>query len=279
MGQCFTLVLSQAYRQVLMAYCNYADDEGENTYPSIERVAWMCDLSDRQVRRIVHGKNKEPGLIDIGLLEPLAYGKGGRGHSPLYRVNLSKGEMKPEYRRKIKTDIQMSSFTDQKADIPDVERRTSQARNPDITSVKADIQMSADPSLQPLLDPSCNPSVRSRPAKKQRDARTDHPAMRAFVEMRGRFPHKDLWDSVIETLGDKPDRAKLKECWRAWIGRGYKPDHLAWLFEWYVTGIPDRKETHSKSKVDHSMDNVRRAIEKKEAQLKNEKRVRAATGN
>ena len=148
MGQCFTLVLSRSARDVLMAFCNYAADNGDGAYPSLARVAWMCDLSKRQVRRIVST------LVDAGLLEPVAFAKGGRGHSACYRVNLSAGLQKPEYRRYEKADTQTSPFNRQKADMLIVERRTHRSQKADILDSKDDTQVSSDPSFDPsAMDP------------------------------------------------------------------------------------------------------------------------------
>ncbi|MGI8731839.1 MAG: helix-turn-helix domain-containing protein [Pyrinomonadaceae bacterium] len=171
MGQCYTLVLSRSQREVLMAFCNYADDTGAGAYPSIARVAWMCDLSERQVRRIV------ADLVAAALLEPVACLKGGRGHPVLYRVKLSAGTLKEEYRKEIKADTQTSPFTAQKADtqaspftaqkadMPAEERRTFRAQKADISSAKPDTRVSADPSGDPSVDPSGNTHTPSAPSQ------------------------------------------------------------------------------------------------------------------
>lgn len=101
-----------------------------------------------------------------------------------------------------------------------------------------------------------------RPAKKQRDERATHPAMVAFREVKGRFPSKDVWDLVIQTLGDHPDVPKMRECWVAWRGHGYAPENLAWLVDWYVNGQPGNGARGQQS--NGSMDAVRRVIAKYE---------------
>lgn len=101
-----------------------------------------------------------------------------------------------------------------------------------------------------------------RPAKKQRDERADHPALVAYREIRGRFPSKDVWDLVIQALGDHPDTTKMRECWLAWRGHNYAPENLAWLVDWYINGIPARG--NGATRQNNSMDAVRRVIEKYE---------------
>ena len=56
----------------------------------------------------------------------------------------------------------------------------------------------------------------------------------------GRNPPKALYDKVIAIAGEKPDGERAAECYRAWCERGYNPNALTWLTEWYTTGIPGR---------------------------------------
>lgn len=73
-----------------------------------------------------------------------------------------------------------------------------------------------------------------------RDKRIDHPALKAVLQVKGRYPHKDLWDLVISTLGEAPDVAHMKECWLAWRSWNFRPENFGWLIDWYVNGIPQR---------------------------------------
>lgn len=54
----------------------------------------------------------------------------------------------------------------------------------------------------------------------------------------GRYPRKELWARIDETLSGNLDTDKLKNCYLDWIQTGYNPTNLAWLFEWYVNGKP-----------------------------------------
>lgn len=76
-----------------------------------------------------------------------------------------------------------------------------------------------------------------RPAK-PRDDRLDHPALIAVREVKGRFPHKDVWDLVIKVAGSEPDIERMRECWIAWRGKNFGPENLGWLTDWYVNGMP-----------------------------------------
>ena len=81
----------------------------------------------------------------------------------------------------------------------------------------------------------------SAPARKRTvDARSKHPAVLLVKGVTGRNPPKALYDKVIAIAGDTPDGERAAECYRAWCERGYNPNALTWLTEWYTTGIPGR---------------------------------------
>jgi hypothetical protein len=83
----------------------------------------------------------------------------------------------------------------------------------------------------------------------ENDDRTSHPAVVAVREITERFPKKDLWDTIIETLGEDFDLDLLIECHSEWARRGYSPMNYDWIFEWYTSGrVPYRgngKQTNS----------------------------------
>ncbi|MDT7543601.1 MAG: hypothetical protein QOE33_3505 [Acidobacteriota bacterium] len=135
MGRVFSLVLTR----VQQAFCDHAKDNGEGAYPSIRLVAWKCDLSERQARRVVRK------LVDMKLLIPIAYEKGGRGRATQYRVDLSAGTPKPPYNVRSKPDTQMSPFTNAKSDNSDLKRMTPRKQ-------KADTQMSPQPPIEPPVE-------------------------------------------------------------------------------------------------------------------------------
>ncbi len=140
MGRVFSLVLTRVQRDVMQAFCDHAKDNGESAYPSIGLVAWKCDLSERQARRVVRA------LVVMKLLVPVAYEKGGRGHATQYRVDLSAGKPKPLYNRRSKSDTQMSPFTNAKSDNSDSKSMTSRKQ-------KADTQMPPQPPIEPAIKP------------------------------------------------------------------------------------------------------------------------------
>ncbi len=84
---------------------------------------------------------------------------------------------------------------------------------------------------------------RDRPAA-SRDARLDHPALQSVLKIKGRYPAKDLWNLVIETLGEAPDEARLRDCWVKWRGKGFNAENYGWLTDWYVSGIGANNGVH-----------------------------------
>jgi len=87
--------------------------------------------------------------------------------------------------------------------------------------------------------PNEPPALKPKKRKSRADPRTQQPAIQAVYHATGRHPPKVLYDKVIASLGDSPDTEKMKECYVAWVGKGFKPTNFAWLFDWYLgTGPP-----------------------------------------
>src|SRR5262249_55532162 len=63
----------------------------------------------------------------------------------------------------------------------------------------------------------------------------------------GKHPPRDLWDAVIEIVGDRPNEALMKKCWVAWRSKGFSPVNFGWLFEWYAKGGPQEGNHGSNS--------------------------------
>lgn len=77
---------------------------------------------------------------------------------------------------------------------------------------------------------------KERRADRPPDPRVQHPAIQAIWKTRGRYPLKDLWDSIIETIGDEPDLERMKKCWLKWRGKGFNSENYGWLTDWYMNG-------------------------------------------
>src|SRR5262249_39843061 len=72
------------------------------------------------------------------------------------------------------------------------------------------------------------------PTRSKRDSRLDRPGVKAVHAVTGKHPPKDLWEAIIEIVGDQPNEVLMKKCWVAWRSKGFSPMNFGWLFEWYV---------------------------------------------
>lgn len=118
-GQVWELELDRPKKWVLLAMADNAHDDGSKCFPGVRYLAWKTGYSERQVQRIIRG------LCSDGLLTPVAYIGGGRGHATEYKINVEKGVKKSSYIRK--------------GDKPGLQRVTD-------NSEKGDTQMAPQPS-------------------------------------------------------------------------------------------------------------------------------------
>ncbi len=68
---------------VLLCLANYANDDGGSIYPSVALLAEVSCLSERAVQTTLRK------LVDAGILRTLTDGRGGRGRSTEYAINLA----------------------------------------------------------------------------------------------------------------------------------------------------------------------------------------------
>ncbi len=92
MGKVFELKLSRPEKYVLLAMADFASDDGTNVFPSVARLAWKLDLSERQVQRIIKR------LKIAGILKVVKYAKGGTNNPVHYKIDLSQAEMKESFK-------------------------------------------------------------------------------------------------------------------------------------------------------------------------------------
>ena len=110
--------------------------------------------------------------------------------------------------------------------------------NADVTNEQKDVAYIHD-SLS-LEESSLGEKKIKKGKAKVEDGRSRHPAILAVKSVMSRYPKKELWDEMIQFLGDSPDAEQIKACYLAWVKRGYNPLNYAWLFDWTVTGIPEK---------------------------------------
>lgn len=95
---------------------------------------------------------------------------------------------------------------------------------------------------KPAPRSSANPPTNAAPAGKPTDERRFHPAVQMVKEITKRFPKKDIWDELIEKLGEKPDTDFFRSSYVRWLSFGGSVmNYDRWIFEPLETGqIPQR---------------------------------------
>ncbi len=118
----------------------------------------------------------------------------------------------------------------------------------------------------PVEDISGSPEREPEPApvpNRRSDPRSKHPAIIAARAATGakHYPPIELYDGLIQALGENPDTAKLSLCRQSWVERGYNPGAWTWATEWYATGVPTKGARASPGGNGHAMPRGEDAIE------------------
>jgi hypothetical protein len=129
------LDLSSNIKFILLELADHADPDGRHVFPSKGFIASRTGYSVRQIQRILHE------LEGLGLIEPVAYRKGGRGMATEYDLHLD-----PSINEKA---VKLSGFMDEetptseplKDDIHDI----SEPLKGDIHDIKDDIYDISEP--------------------------------------------------------------------------------------------------------------------------------------
>ena len=68
-----------------------------------------------------------------------------------------------------------------------------------------------------------------------RDKRTPkHPTIEAVKQVMGCYPRKNLYQRIIEKVGENPDIPRMQNAFDTWVANGYNPQNVkGWLLDWY----------------------------------------------
>src|SRR4028119_1001522 len=88
MNQVWELDLSHDKQNILIAMADHANDDGVNCFPGVDYLAWKCGYDRRSIQRILRL------LEDDGLISPLAFPEGGRGHATEYKIDVTRAKKK-----------------------------------------------------------------------------------------------------------------------------------------------------------------------------------------
>lgn len=141
MSECWTRQIHRSEREVLLVMCDHANDDGYNARPSIARIAWKTDISDRHIKRIVQELVRKTALRitrESSHVEPTTY-----------RVVLTVYPSKPPFTFKKRGDI-ASPLQIALGVTSETGGVTFPTPGVTFPTGRGDIAMSPKPSVQPL---------------------------------------------------------------------------------------------------------------------------------
>jgi|GEM_PF-7011489 len=144
-GLVWELELTHSQQSVLLAMAEHAEHDGSKVFPSVARIAWKTNYSDRQVRRV---------MSELREMEILVIAKESNRYRPReYKIDISAGKKKKLFRADIVSPLAVEAdSTVTSRDDADILHEpsdlTSASTRPDIAmSTRPDIAMSDDSSL------------------------------------------------------------------------------------------------------------------------------------
>jgi hypothetical protein len=219
------LDLSSNRKYILLELADHADPDGRHVFPSQEFIARRTGYSVRQIRRILHE------LEGLGLIEPVAHRKGGRGMATEYDLHLD-----PSTNEKA---VKLSAFSVVKEDIHDLNpdiHDNSEPLKADICDTKADIcDIKAD-----ICDQKADTGV--LPIVKKRN-RTVKETLGAEIEISTSQDPPD-WFNVLSTL-ERFDQS-FDTC-QDWVGKHGVPEVLAQAVAYSLKDWLSRQQAGSKA--------------------------------
>ena len=133
-------------QSIMLALTDHANDQGQNIFPSVARIAWKTGYSKRQVSRIIRSLTEDKVLVKVRFSSQ---------HRPNeYRVNWKKTKRKAEFITKARAD-KMSTLKKSES--------TSGNTRVDVSSSRVDTAESTKPSLEPSFNKPLNSSLKNKP--------------------------------------------------------------------------------------------------------------------
>ncbi|MCA1670594.1 MAG: helix-turn-helix domain-containing protein [Thermomicrobia bacterium] len=125
-------------QSIMLALADHAQDDGTHVYPSVARIAWKTDYSERQVQRILRD------LEAKGIVVPVKHGRGGRNHATEYHLFIEKGDKKTPFQTKGDREREKGDTGDAKGDIAEVKGDTMMSPEPSSESPHESKESSKD---------------------------------------------------------------------------------------------------------------------------------------
>lgn len=210
-------------RLVLLVLASHADEKNFECYPGRDLLCRESAMSARNLIRCLNSLEQMGELtLDRG---------NGRGRTTTYRIRLGESERVTSTTPFIAPEVEPERVTNP------VERVTSEAERVTPEVKKGDkygFACKEEPTLT-KKKPRRNHVGAIAP-----DPRTSHAAIQTCRTVTNRYPPKELWDKLIQVLGDSPNATLLVECRTEWVERGYNRNSWKWATDWYLTGVPPR---------------------------------------
>lgn len=213
---------------LLLAIADHANDEGI-AWPGVESLARKCRMSSRNVQYLLRELERE-GSLFVTRREGKTHLFRVAGVKPIAGVQPTAPEGEAHCTPGVKPTAPESSLNHQR------------------TTIHSRSTVSDEPPKRPVK------------RKRKPDPRTNHPAIQAVRDVTNRYPPKPLWGDIIKLLGDEPRVEEMRLCFKEWVKPGFKPTNFAWLFDWYVSGIPPRAVRHG-SVQQQTADAIRQFME------------------
>jgi hypothetical protein len=112
---------------------------------------------------------------------------------------------------------------------PAPEKPLTEIKVRDSSCVSNETQVQSDENLSKKKSPSLR-------KKAEKDARTNHPAIKLIHAVTGKYPPKILYDDLIAELGDRPDGKLFASVFKEWCKNGYNHSNYSGFLAWYKNG-------------------------------------------
>lgn len=214
-------IKSPTDRFVLIALVDHASEDGENIYPSINRLVSKTGFSDRTIQSSIKS------LIEQGVLVRRNSGKGGRNITNRFAYvfkNTEVDSVNPEA-----DDIETPKLT--------AENTEGDSPESSVNHHKKEPSLIKDsPTYVPVGD-----EFEDKPKKRVKTYK--HPALLLYREIVHRYVPRVYEQDVALVVGENPpDLARWGAHVKKWVGRGWNPQNIDGMLEAFRNGgIKDKK--------------------------------------
>jgi DnaD/phage-associated family protein len=190
MGAVWQLDLDATLKIVLLKLADNADDDGDNSWPSVGRIAHECGVAERTVQRSIQN------LMKMGLLVMTRPADKARKLPSVYRVVTSAGKKLPKYRstpdstRQHQMDATGDKMTPVGSQVPHSREQVT------LTPRTGDT-VAPDPSMDPSVDPPLAVVARARTRKSPKKATM------TLDEQLARVALKELTGTIVKSVSEE----------------------------------------------------------------------------